>query len=134
MVQELKHNLFCYKCGTTEDLMKASHSRTTQHYVCNAENTLRIKEYRKTIQGKERTSAAIKASEKRYPGKQEARIALNCAVKRGDVIKPKLCALCHQEKKPLDGHHFNPTRNQLFVKFFCRKCHRLFHSNNCETY
>jgi hypothetical protein len=53
--------------------------------------------------------------------KTAARAALNNAVKRGDVVKPKTCESCGEERR-LTGHHDDYTA-PLQVRWLCYGCH-----------
>lgn len=55
------------------------------------------------------------------PEKVAARQAVNNAVKRGDLVKPKVCESCRKEKR-LTGHHDDYTK-PLVVRWLCYGCH-----------
>ncbi len=57
--------------------------------------------------------------------KQRAHAALNKAVLKGRIIKPKNCEKCGASGK-LDGHHWHGyDNNHIFdVQWLCRKCHK----------
>jgi hypothetical protein len=57
-----------------------------------------------------------------------ARNELNKAVKRGDVIKPKMCAACGEEKR-LTGHHDDYAK-PLDVRWLCYPCHGKEHRHD----
>ena len=57
--------------------------------------------------------------------KVKARQNLIQAIKKGKVIKPLKCSVCHQKKR-LDGHH-EDYKKPLQVIWMCRQCHRAYH-------
>lgn len=59
--------------------------------------------------------------------KVKARYMLNYAVKKGDVIKPKLCNSCSKNKK-LTAHHEDYNK-PYDVIWLCYECHGLYHRN-----
>lgn len=61
---------------------------------------------------------------------REAHKQVNHAVKYGQLIKPKACEVCDQEK-PLQGHHAD-YNYPLDVIWCCNQCHHLIHKN-CEV-
>lgn len=65
-----------------------------------------------------------KASAKRRqqaPEKVAARAAVNNALRRGELVKPKTCEGCGQDKK-LTGHH-DDYALPLSVRWLCYACH-----------
>ena len=69
----------------------------------------------------ERDRLAGAKKRKLSPEKVAARNAVNSAVKRGDLVKPKSCENCGQEKR-LTGHHDDYTK-PLMVRWLCYSCH-----------
>jgi len=126
----MTHKRYCImsKCRSTENLHKNFYNKKTgiQYYLCTECSSERMRKYRKTPKGAEVTRRTIKASEARYPGKQEARVALNCALKKGIIKKPKKCQITDCPETTTQGHHPN-YRNALFAVFLCVSHHREFH-------
>ena len=116
------------KCRSTENLIKNFYDkkRELQRYICRSCNTKRVRKYRATPNGKERTILAIKRSEARYPGKQAARAKLNYAIKMGEVKKPKKCQITACPETKIQGHHPSYS-NAKFAVFLCTDHHRAFH-------
>lgn len=71
-----------------------------------------------------------KENEKRHslknPEKQKARIRLRMAVYRGTILKPKICQICHSEKKRIEAHHEDYTK-PFDVIWMCVECHKIRH-------
>ena len=88
------------------------------------------KDYRKwyTKNGRNR---AINYQEKiiewaiKHPKELKAKYLVNQAIKKGKIIKPKLCFICNLEKR-LCGHHQNYNK-PLEVIWMCFSCHKLEH-------
>lgn len=59
-----------------------------------------------------------------------ARKAVSKALSNGDLAKAKCCALC-KEKKNLDAHHIDYGK-PLDVKWLCRQCHGVVHTEGHE--
>lgn len=60
------------------------------------------------------------------PEKVRAHTAVCTAVRNGQLVRPRICQRCGQEK-PLDGHHYlgYAKEHQLDVQWLCRPCHSL---------
>ena len=69
-----------------------------------------------------------KLQEKKWWEKTLARQKLNYHLKKGIILRPKLCSICFQSEK-LDGHHKN-YKKPLEVIWCCRKCHLGIHNKN----
>ncbi len=117
----------CQHCKTTENLMINSRYRDKIQYLCRKCNTDRLQKYRKTEKGKENTFKAVYASTKRNPEKQSARYQVYYRLKIGDLVKPKRCEEC-LENKELFGHHTDYSK-PLEVKWVCRNCHMAIHKS-----
>ncbi len=70
---------------------------------------------------KERERIASSSRRQNDPAKVAARAALNNAVKRGDLVKPKECEQCGRETR-LTGHHDDYSK-PLDVRWLCYSCH-----------
>lgn len=116
----------CSRCKTTKDL-KANSVTTAGNivYLCRNCNTQRLREYRKTHNGKNNVYKAVKKSIKKFPERQSARKKVYYALKVGHIIKPKICELC-LNKKELFGHH-EDYKKPLDVMWICRNCHNEQH-------
>jgi hypothetical protein len=65
-----------------------------------------------------------------YKRRKSARLALHRAICAGHVTKAKCCELC-SEKTKLDGHHIDYGK-PLDVKWLCKKCHGIAHTDGHE--
>ncbi len=61
----------------------------------------------------------------RDPARNKAHETLRSAVKRGKIVKPKICSCCRKEAL-LDGHHPDYDK-PLEVVWLCPMCHRHEH-------
>jgi len=79
------------------------------------------------LKQRQRNSDHAKRSNKLYPDRQKARLAVQVAVKSGKLRKPNNCFKCGRECK-LEAHHesYQPEF-WLVVKWFCRPCHAAHH-------
>lgn len=91
------------------------------YYYCRDCNTRKLRIYRKTNKGKERTYEAIKRSEKRYPERGSAWNKLKYALLNKKIKKSKECQKCFRKEK-LYGHHPDYAK-PLEVVWMCRGCH-----------
>lgn len=125
VIQDLK----CKICKSDKDLIKIDRRKTlkgvVQRYICNSCNTVRLKRYRATKIGAERTYAATKGSIYRNYDKQKARMVIYRALKAGSVTKSECCDSCGQRLE-LQGHHYDYSR-PLIVAWLCVKCHSFLH-------
>jgi len=76
---------------------------------------------RPEVADRERRRAAVRRQSKEW----QARIELNKAVKRGDVVRPAACAECGQTGR-IEGHHDDYDK-PLDVRWLCRDCHEAHH-------
>lgn len=76
----------------------------------------RINNYEK-VREREKTQAKKRKRDVKFYSRQ----MLNNAVKLGIIKKPKICEICHQEKK-LTAHHDDYLK-PLDVKWWCYECH-----------
>jgi hypothetical protein len=66
-------------------------------------------------------------SHQRYPGKQQARMAVDYAVRTNNLIRPDFCNECGVPCKP-EAHHKSYEKDQwLNVIWMCRSCHAANH-------
>jgi hypothetical protein len=66
-------------------------------------------------------------SHQRYPGKQQARMAVDYAVRTNNLIRPDFCNECGVPCKP-EAHHESYEKDQwLNVIWMCRSCHAANH-------
>lgn len=115
---------WCSKCKAVLPiglLIKYSKKGPYQYYHCRPCNANRLREYRKTPQGK---LAFLKINRRQRitnRDKVKARQRLNWHVAAGNIIRPSRCTRCLQ-KGPVEGHH--PSYQQpLNVVWLCRPCH-----------
>lgn len=68
-------------------------------------------------------------SEARYPERVVARNALNKAIRKGEVTKPRACECCRKEAsgRELHAHHEDYSK-ALQVEWLCRGCHNALHA------
>jgi len=91
----------CFRCGTTDNLIKGSKlnykGKVRQYHICRTCNTKRVKEYRHTEYGRERTMEAVANYNRRNKEKVSAwvkarKVTLTgkCSVPgclRGDTVR-----------------------------------------------
>lgn len=58
--------------------------------------------------------------------KHNARRALHCAVKAGQIVKPERCVRCGVITPELEAHHPD-YREPLKVEWVCVPCHNVVH-------
>lgn len=85
-----------------------------------------MKNYYKTEAGKLAVKKSNYKSIKKFKNKQNARVLLNQAVKKGKVIKPVSCQNCDLVVKRLEAHHPNYCK-PLEVDWLCSSCHAIKH-------
>jgi hypothetical protein len=68
----------------------------------------------------------------RNPEKRAAHIAVESAVKRGDLIKPSACEICGFPST-LSAHHADYTE-PLIVVWLCGPCHKDVHRKSNQAY
>lgn len=125
----------CTRCHGTEDLYINSKRITKNgieriYKMCRKCNTTRIKEYMKDPKNRETVYKSVYASIERHKEKQNARILLNYHIKKGNIVRPKICTVC-LEKKNVEGHHEDYSK-PLEVIWACRQCHADLHKNKTE--
>lgn len=105
-------------------ILHTSNSRT-KHHICRDCHTVRMKKYRRTDSGAEKTRKANKESTKRNFIKQQARMKVKNAIRYGKIIRPERCSMCNTDTM-VEGHH-NDYSKELEVTWVCRKCHADIH-------
>lgn len=73
-----------------------------------------------------------KKMREKFPEKHKARMELRNAIRRREVIKPKICSKCGAEPGRIEGHHEDYSK-PLDVIWLCTKCHRKLHKNECKA-
>jgi hypothetical protein len=91
--------------------------------MCRDCNNERGKRYYK--ENKEKCREIIYRSIAKHHRKQLARIAVNNAVRKGEIKKPTKCDDC-KKKDVLQGHHEDYLQ-PLVVQWLCVDCHCLRH-------
>jgi len=119
----------CQKCSSTLNLVLNSKNKNgCIQYICRECNTKRLREYRNTELGKQKTFNAVYKSIDKFPERQKARISVFYAVRNGKLKKPNMCSACKTEKIVF-AHHLNYFE-PLKVKWVCRNCHFVIHKNH----
>jgi len=122
---------YCSRCKGRDELMPKpycysnSSKGTVGYRYCRPCHTSRLRSYRETDTGSERTYEAIKRQYARSPQKARARAILNYHVNKGNISKPNACSDCNRIKR-LDGHHEDYSL-PLDVIWLCRQCHAKLH-------
>ena len=121
------HKDYCSRCKEKHEHMtpyaktkENKHGNITRYYQCHPCANKRQRERYKKDPEKGR-SYVYKSIEK-YKEKQAARILLNCAVNRGDVIRPEVCSVCKKKSDRIEGHHTDYSK-PLEVVWTCTPCH-----------
>lgn len=94
------------------------------YYWCNPCNTERLRKYKSTKEGAEKTRQAVYRSVEKHKQKQNARQLLNWHLKNGKIKKPNKCEEC--DNKKVEAHHEDYSK-PLDVIWLCRKCHSKKH-------
>lgn len=123
-------NILQSKCKTCSLLYQAEYRSK------NAERLLlqRKEKYEKIKSDPVRRSRYLESikintirSHQRHPGKQQARMAVDYAVRTNQLIRPNFCSECGASCKP-EAHHESYEKDQwLNVKWMCRSCHAANH-------
>lgn len=126
------HKKYCSHCHkraignlVKSVISKIRYGRRIQYYRCNLCNTARVNKYRHTPQGSANARKTVYKSIKKYKAKQDARLILHTAVRKGEIIKPKRCTHCGK-KCAVHGHHTD-YKKPLAVLWVCRQCHAAIH-------
>ncbi len=98
-------------------------------------------EFRPEVKSRRKTAAFFDNFEKKRSCKVESynkniemkikvQNELNCAVKNGEIQRPKKCQICGLEfDYPLDGHHEDYSK-PLDVIWLCKFCHKRIHQQD----
>lgn len=110
--------IYCARCKTTENIMPKPYNGHS--YMCRDCNTERLKKYRATANGKEKTYKAIYKHQQKNPEKVKARLDVFYQLDR-----PNSCENCNKVCV-VDGHHVDYSK-PLEVIWLCRQCHATIH-------
>jgi len=64
---------------------------------------------------------------KLHPEKHRARLMLQRAIDREDIIRPKICSQCERKNIPIHAHHKDYSK-PFDVMWVCSACHGILHS------
>lgn len=92
----------------------------TRYVRCNDCNNKSCRSYYK--RHSEQARKTIYRSIKKHSHKQHARVELNKAVSRGDVLKPDECPKCSTSEYRLEAHHTDYSK-PLEIDWLCSRCH-----------
>lgn len=120
---------YCQKCKTwTEPLVKNSVTKhkkdgvlvgQTYSMMCRTCTRNRIKSY--YHRNKRKVRQIIYKSIKKHSHKQNARVRLYYALKKGKIARPDVCQECSQPGR-IEGHHHDYNK-PLEVAWLCTSCH-----------
>lgn len=115
----------CRRCGRADrPLMSGSgHGR---YLICRPCNTARCAAYRRTPSGTDAVKRTVRKHQEAHPEQLAAWTALNAAVRRGVLKRPKRCGGCNKAASRIDGHHPDHSK-PLEVLWRCRACHVAIH-------
>ncbi len=115
---------YCKLC--TKERNKRKYDRVMQdpklRAVRRAQTRITNAKWRKA--NPQKNHASERAYQDREPEKMHARWSLRGAVRRGNLVKPKVCSCCRQPTlaNDLHGHHADYGK-PLDVEWLCRECH-----------
>ena len=90
----------CLKCKGKNNLFKNNTTSSGKiQYLCRECNTERIRKYAKTNIGKLNRRKAVYKSIDKYRYKQNARMLVYQAIRRGELCKPNKCENCLKIKE-----------------------------------
>lgn len=133
----------CVSCGETKSVSefykdKKCVANGCVQYSCK----MCIKKEREKYydQHTEEVNKRVRTHRKENPGKRKshpdenslAHKLLNEAVKKGKIVKPKLCENCHK-KKWLHAHHYKGYDYPLEVVWLCPSCHHAAHGRGPQA-
>ena len=122
-------NVYCQTCKKTGVSLVVNSRRMNSKgeekisYLCRMCKTTRIREYRKTPEGKSKTYEAVYKSMRKLREKQNARQRVYKAVKTGSLNKLN-CAIC---SSPKTEAHYQDYSYPLLVMWYCRSHHADIH-------
>lgn len=97
-----------------------------QEFLRNREHHLKcMSDYAKN--NPEKFYENTKKMREKYPEKYKARLEVEKAKKKGDIVYPDHCPICGIKKK-VQAHHKNYLK-PLDVEFMCDPCHKKEHKN-----
>jgi hypothetical protein len=115
----------CRKCKVNKGTMKMSKTSSGYLYWCRDCNTKRLQKYRN--KNRDKINEIARNCYQKHKKEQNARMALNQAVKRGDIERPHSCSKCGSTEQ-IEGHHEDYNK-PLDVEWLCRPCHATLHRN-----
>lgn len=110
--------MYCSTCKTQENLMPSPYNGHS--YKCRECNTAKVKRYRATENGKDKTYSAVNKYHRNNPQKVKARYQA-----RYYIEPPEECSGCGVQGV-VDGHHVDYSK-PLEVVWLCRQCHADIH-------
>jgi len=117
---------YCSRCKTGPAEIAYSKGKPNkngtiiQYYHCRECNRNRFKKY--YHDNKDKVRAIIYKSIAKHFNKQAARVELNKAINRGEVVKPDTCEVCNGTPDRLEAHHADYNK-PLNVSWVCSGCH-----------
>jgi hypothetical protein len=112
------------KDGLTSSCAKCNSEQKKNYYGTEHHREIQ-RRYRKTEKGREITNKSVRKWRAKNKLKVQARIALNLAISKGQIVKPETCELCGFNGV-IDGHHWDYSK-PLDAVWCCRKCHKRLH-------
>ena len=113
---------YCQHCkSTTNRLHKAGFNSGKQRYMCVFCETERARKYRSTPNGSQKMREAVYRSIAKNKHKQDARVAVLYALRRGELEKPEECSSCN-ESSVVEAHHTDYSK-PLEVMWLCHPHH-----------
>ena len=126
----MKNEKRCQKCKGTKDLFVNSKNKLKSgeisfSYMCTKCNTDRFRKLRKRKSYQENLYKAVYKSIEKYKEKQNSRLKLNEAIKKGFITRPEKCYNCEKIGK-VEGHHDDYSK-PYDVVWLCKRCHNTLH-------
>ncbi len=114
-------------CTTCKAWDKPLHINSTGNvsvtYMCRECRLAKQKSYYQ--RNKKKCREIIYKSIKKHQYKQDTRVELNKAIKRGEIKRPDACSECARTDKRIEGAHIDYS-NPLNVRWLCTPCHRVY--------
>jgi ribosomal protein S27AE len=85
--------------------------------------------YSNTEQGKEAHNRAKRKWVLNNSKKRQVINQVNNAIKKGNLMKQKMCSECGKTGVRIEGHH-DDYNQPLSVRWLCSECHRAWHKEN----